>query len=164
MAVQHNKKSGSRGIEWTDRTCGPIGGCIHDCRWLMPDGTWAICYAKNLAENGVAKAAYPQGFESHYWRPKALKELTSGSETELVFVDSMADLFASNVPAEHVNATLDAMKSAPHKTYQSLTKAAPMLLKYADRPSISLKTGGVKDVISTLTLPAYATRVALSSH
>ena len=49
MADQLNKKTLRRGIEWTGRTVGVFGGCVHDCRWLMPDGTWAICYAKNLA-------------------------------------------------------------------------------------------------------------------
>lgn len=26
-----------RGIEWTDYTWNPVGGCQHKCRWQMPD-------------------------------------------------------------------------------------------------------------------------------
>ena len=130
MSAQFNPKTGGRGIQWTDVTVGTVGGCLHDCRWQMPTGEVAICYAKELAESGVAKQAYPQGFEHHYWRPAALKQLAAGKEPLLVFVDSMSDLFAANVPAEHVKATLAAMRGAPHHAYQSLTKAAPQLLKY----------------------------------
>ena len=110
MPAQFNPKTGGRGIQWTDTTIGTVGGCLHDCRWQMPTGEVAICYAKELAESGVAKQAYPEGFEHHYWRPQALKQLAAGKEPLLIFVDSMSDLFAANVPAEHVKATLAAMR------------------------------------------------------
>jgi protein gp37 len=101
----------------------------------MPDGTRAVCYAKTIAL-GIAQTAYPQGFEHHYFRPAAVSELTKGSEPLLIFCDSMSDLFAANVPAEQVRMILQAMRQAPHHTYQSLTKAAPTLLKYtAEMPS-----------------------------
>lgn len=60
MTVQFKPKTGSRGIEWCDETRNPTGGCLHQCRWEMPDGTIAICYAENLAEHGVAKKGYPE--------------------------------------------------------------------------------------------------------
>ena len=132
MTVQFHVETGNRGIEWCDETRNATGGCMHDCKWVMPDGSVAVCYAKMLAEHGVAKRAYPHGFEHHYWRPEALRQLTAGDEALLIFCDSMSDLFAANVPAEHVKAVLGAMKKAPHHTYQSLTKAAPQLLKYTD--------------------------------
>jgi protein gp37 len=130
MTQQFKPKTGGRGIEWCDETRNATGGCLHECKWEMPDGTVAICYAKELAERGVAKNAYPHGFEHHYWRPQMLRQLTAGTEPLLIFCDSMSDLFAANVPAEHVEAILHAMRSAPHHTFQSLTKAAPQLLKY----------------------------------
>lgn len=141
MTVQFKAKTGGRGIEWCDETRNATGGCLHDCKWEMPDGTVAGCYAKALAEAGVAKAGYPHGFEHHYFRPNALKTLAAGSSPRLIFCDSMSDLFAPNVPAEHVHQVLDAMRAAPHHTYQSLTKAAPQLLKYADRLPPNLWVG-----------------------
>ncbi len=132
MTVQFNPRTGGRGIEWCDETRNATGGCLHDCRWKMPDGTVAGCYAKALAESGVARSAYPHGFEHHYWRPEALKALAAGDRPRLIFVDSMSDLFAANVPREHVLVVLAAMRKAPHHAYQSLTKAAPQLLKYLD--------------------------------
>jgi protein gp37 len=132
MSAQFNPKTYGRGIEWCDRTVGTFGGCMHECQWEMPDGTVAKCYAKELAESGVAKAAYPHGFEHHYFRPNGLKDLVSGREPELIFVDSMSDAFAANVPEDQVRLFLNTMRKAPHHTYQSLTKAAPQILKYLD--------------------------------
>ena len=100
MTMQFKKKTKGRGIEWCDETRNATGGCIHECKWEMPDGTVAICYAKELAESGVAKAGYPHGFEHHYWRPDALRKLTEGRTPRLIFCDSMSDMFAANVPAD----------------------------------------------------------------
>lgn len=142
MTIQFNHKTGGRGIEWCDETRNPIGGCLHECKWVMPDGTEAICYAKEVAEGGLANKAYQHGFEHHYWRgDKGLRDLIKGTEPLLIFVDSMADLFAQNVPEEHVSAVLDAMAKAPHHAFQSLTKAAPQLLKYIDRLPPNLWVG-----------------------
>lgn len=141
MTKQYNPKTGGRGIEWTDTTINATGGCMHDCKWEMPDGTVAGCYAKALAESGVARAGYPHGFEHHYFRPAALKHLSSGKEPLLIFVDSMSDLFETAVPREHVEAVLKAMRDGPHHTYQSLTKAAPQILKYLDKLPPNLWVG-----------------------
>lgn len=132
MTVQFKEKTGGRGIEWCDETRNVTGGCMHDCRWKMPDGTVAICYAEDLAESGVASAAYPHGFKHHYWRPHLLKALSKGEDPSLIFCDSMSDMFAPSVPEDQVRQILAAIEKAPHHTYQSLTKAAPQLLKYLD--------------------------------
>jgi protein gp37 len=132
MSKQFKPETGGRGIEWCDETRNATGGCLHDCKWEMPDGSVAVCYAKEVAEKTQVRRFYEHGFEHHYWRPEALRELPRGKEPLLIFVDSMSDMFAANVPAEHVHAILDAMRKAPHHVYQSLTKAAPQLLKYCD--------------------------------
>jgi protein gp37 len=119
-----------RGIEWTDLTAGAIGGCLHDCKWNIGQEI-ASCYAKVLAESGVAKRGYPRGFEAHYWRPNVLKDLKT-STVEFVFVDSMADMFGRWVPDEQVITVLDTLREASWKTFQSLTKAAKRLLKFTD--------------------------------
>lgn len=127
MTIQFDpKKGGGRGIEWTGKTTNPVGGCEHDCQWEI-DGQLVECYAKTAAERGVARFAYPQGFVHHYWRSNALKELAAGKEPELIFVDSMSDLFGAWVPRDQRSQVLAAMRGAPHHTYQSLTKAAGVL-------------------------------------
>ncbi len=84
MTVQFNPRTGGRGIEWCIETRNAIGGCMHECRWQMPDGSVAICYAEHLAEDGVAKRAYSQGFKHHYFRPKGIKQLARGKEPSLI--------------------------------------------------------------------------------
>jgi len=132
MSAQFKPKTGGRGIEWCDATTNATGGCMHDCRWQMPDGTVAVCYAEDVAERSMVAAAYPHGFKHHYWRPAALKEMVRGKDAELRFIDSMSDMFAPAVPEDQVRQILNAMRKAPQHAFQSLTKAAPQLLKYVD--------------------------------
>lgn len=128
---QFDPKTGSRGIEWCDETRNAIGGCMHDCKWEMPDGQVAICYAKEIAAS-IASRAYKHGFEHHYWRNKELPKLAVGKEPLLIFIDSMSDLFDANVPNEHTIAVLEALRAGEHHAYQSLTKAPGRLLQFAD--------------------------------
>jgi protein gp37 len=114
---------------------------MHGCRWLMPDGSVAICYAEQLAERGVAKRAYSQGFAHHYWRDDLLKSLGLGDVPALIFIDRMSELFAKNVPAEQVRAIMAMMATAPRHTYQSLTKAAPQILKHINNLPPNLWVG-----------------------
>ncbi len=141
MTVQFKKRTRGRGIEWCDRTINAFGGCLHDCKWIMPSGEVAGCYAKSLAETGVAKSAYPHGFEHHYFRPDAIKQLISNRTPELIFVDSMSDMFAHNVPEDQLNLVFEAMAKAPWYAFQSLTKAAPQILKYTNELPANLWIG-----------------------
>lgn len=120
----------SRGIEWTDYTWNPIGGCKHACQWTMPDGAVANCYAEDVA-HGVARAAYPQGFEHHYWNPKVLQQPLNVKTPSKVFVGSMADVFGHWVPEEHILAVLDICRKAHWHTFQFLTKNPRRALQLA---------------------------------
>lgn len=133
MNKQGNAQGG-RGIEWCTHTWNPIGGCQHACRWEMPDGTTAICYAELVAER-VAGAHYPQGFAHHYWHPERLAEPLKLKEPARIFLDSMADLFGRTVPAEHLQAVLDVVCEAEQHTFLALTKNAPRLATVRDFPA-----------------------------
>jgi len=128
------------GIEWTKTvlpdgnerqgyTSNPVAGCQHKCRWQMPDGSIAICYAEEVA-NGIASANYPNGFESHYWFPERLQEPFSLKEPARIFIDSMSDLMGHWVPDEQIKAVLNVARKAERHTFQLLTKNAPRLLKF----------------------------------
>lgn len=133
-ALNKQAKGGDkRGIEWTDYTWNPIAGCQHGCRWSMPDGSIARCYAETVAD-GVAGSAYPQGFEHHYWNPQRLEEPLSLKEPSRIFLDSMSDLMGHWVSEEQINAVLDVCRRAYWHTFQLLTKNAPRLEKF-DYPS-----------------------------
>lgn len=128
MNKQH-KGEGRRGIEWTDYTWNPVGGCKHGCRWVMPDGSKAICYAEAVAE-GVARAAYPDGFTAHYWTPERLDEPGKLQTPARIFLDSMSDLMGHWIPAEQIEAVLEVCRNTPQHTFQLLTKNAARLLQF----------------------------------
>jgi protein gp37 len=130
-----NRQSGPNRIEWTDQTWNPVAGCQHGCRWNMPDGSTAICYAEAVA-NGVAQAAYPQGFEHHYWHPGRLDEPLKLKTPSRIFLDSMSDLMGHWVPDGQVQAVLDTCAKAPWHTFQLLTKNAPRLVKFEFPPNV----------------------------
>ena len=132
---KQDKGNGRRGIEWTDYTWNPVGGCKHGCRWKMPDGTVAECYAETVAER-VAQAQYPHGFEHHYWHPERLKEPLTLSVPSRIFLDSMSDLMGLWVDEHQVRQVLDICEQAHWHTFQLLTKNAPRLQQFRFPPNV----------------------------
>ncbi len=124
------KKDGGRGIEWTDYTWNPVGGCSHGCRWRMPDGSIAVCYAETVAER-LNRTAYPQGFAQHYWRPDQLTDPMGLEKPAKIFLDSMSDLMGRQVPTEQIEAVIGTCVAARRHTFQLLTKNAPRLTQFA---------------------------------
>lgn len=124
--MNRQKSKTGRGIEWTDYTWNPVKGCQHRCRWEMPDGTTAICYAEAVAE-GIASPAYPMGFEHHYWNPHVLDAPLAVKTPSRIFLDSMSDLMGHWVPDAQIEAVLDACRESHWHTFQLLTKNAPRL-------------------------------------
>jgi protein gp37 len=138
MNIQCKYRNGlliSRGIEWTDATCTPIAGCKHKCRWLMPDGKIAKCYAETCAE-GLASKAYPNGFAFHYWHPERLDEPLKVEKSLKIFIDSMSDFGAHWVPREQRLRVIDVMEKASWHTFQTLTKNPKGLLGYDFPPNV----------------------------
>jgi protein gp37 len=134
MNKQQNGRGG-RGIEWCDYTWNPVRGCQHGCRWTMPDGTVAECYAETIAER-VAQRAYAQGFEHHYWNPNVLDEPLKQKVPSRIFLDSMSDLMGHWVPKEQVEQVLDICRQAHWHTFQLLTKNAPRLKEFDFPPNV----------------------------
>ncbi len=128
---KQKKSNGSRGIEWTDYTWNPVGGCKHACAWQMPDGSVAECYAKTVAER-VAQKSYVHGFEHHYWNPKLLSAPMKLKTPSKIFLDSMSDLMGAWVPRDEIEQVLDICRQTPQHHYQLLTKNAPRLLEFKD--------------------------------
>lgn len=132
---RQRKATGSRGIEWTDFTWNPVQGCHHGCRWIMPDGSVAECYAETIAKR-VAQQVYIHGFEYHYWNPHKLEEPLKLKEPSRIFLDSMSDLMGAWVPEEQILEVLDICREAHWHTFQLLTKNAPRLLEFDFPPNV----------------------------
>lgn len=133
--IEWTKTVNDEGAEKPGYTWNPIGGCKHACRWAMPDGSIAKCYAEEQA-GGVAQAAYPEGFEAHYWRPNKLNDPLKVKKPARIFLDSMSDLMGHWVPDEQIEKVLDVCREADWHTFQLLTKNAPRLLKFDFPPNV----------------------------
>lgn len=127
-----NGKVTGRGIQWTDYTWNANAGCFHRCRWTMPDGSTAICYAEEIANK--FRTAYPQGFEHAYFHPTRLDEPLKLTEPAKIFLDSMSDLMGHWVKDEQIKEIFDICTKAHWHQFQLLTKNAPRLAKF-DFPS-----------------------------
>lgn len=153
IQVKYNKDKSikSRGIEWTDATWNPVAGCPHLCRWKMPDGTIAECYAENVAES-IAESAYPHGFGAHYWKPQHLDSPKAKKTPLKIFLGSMADIFSVNVPDEQIQAILEVIADTPQHSYQLLTKAPLRSLKFEFPDNVWLGASMPPDFMRSLAL------------
>jgi protein gp37 len=128
MNKQGNKTNPSGGIEWTHifgpgtgYTANPVRGCQHACRWRMPDGKLAICYAEAVAERFPGKH-YARGFGVVSFDPGELAAIQKLKQPSGIFIDSMADLFAQSVSDDWINGVLSTIKRCPEHVFFSLTK------------------------------------------
>lgn len=130
-----NEQKPPNAIEWTrvynrrGFTWNPIKGCLHDCKWRMPDGAIAECYAKTVAER-VAQHAYPNGFAHLAFDEKELQAPLKLKEPAGIFLDSMSDLVGAKVPDAWIKAVIDVVQRTPQHIYMLLTKNPPKLKKF----------------------------------
>lgn len=104
-------------IEWTDATWNPVRGCTK----ISPGCT--RCYAETFAERfrGVKGHPYEQGFDLRLI-PEKLFEPLRWRTPKMIFVNSMSDLFHSDVPDDYIILAAQVMTVANWHTYQVLTK------------------------------------------
>lgn len=102
-------------IEWTDRTWNPVTGCTK----LSPGCDH--CYAEAIAHRFAGSAAFPRGFAVTL-HPDRLDAPRRWRTPCRVFVNSMSDLFHSQVPDGFLAQVFAVMVATPWHTYQVLTK------------------------------------------
>ncbi len=122
-------------IEWTQKVWNPTTGC--DRVTAGCDNCYALKMAKRLKGMGSAKYQAdgdPQtsgpgfGLTVH---PGSLAEPFRWRSPQMVFVNSMSDLFHGKVPLEFIQQVFDVMAATPRHTYQVLTKRARRLRRLA---------------------------------
>lgn len=109
-------------IEWTDTTWNPVRGCTK----VSPG--CKHCYAETFAERfrGVPGHPYEQGFDLRVV-PEKLTEPFTWTKSQMVFVNSMSDLFHDAVPDDYIIQVAKVMAAANWHTYQVLTKRTDRL-------------------------------------
>ncbi|RKX27034.1 MAG: hypothetical protein DRP45_02065 [Candidatus Zixiibacteriota bacterium] len=87
--------------------------------------------AKRLQAMGVAK--YRNGFQVTLY-PEILEEPLHWRKPQVVFVNSMSDLFHPKVPVAFVRRMFDVMARADKHVFQILTKRSKRLARFAQKP------------------------------
>jgi protein gp37 len=111
-------------IEWTGSTWNPVTGCTK----LSPG--CSHCYAERMALRlkAMGQPNYANGFKVT-WHNHMLEVPLSWKKPQVVFVNSMGDLFHKDVPVPFVLAVFDVMRRAHWHTFQLLTKRSTRLLE-----------------------------------
>ncbi len=113
-------------IEWTETTWNPVTGCDK----VSPG--CKHCYAEVMARRlqGMGQANYRNGF-SLTLHPQMLDRPLGWRRPQVVFVNSMSDLFHRDVPLAFIERVFAVMARASWHTFQVLTKRAERLEELA---------------------------------
>lgn len=111
-------------IEWTEATWNPTVGCTK----VSPGCD--RCYAERITRR--FPKTYPQGFALTL-RAEALGLPLRWRRPRTVFVNSMSDLFHTDVPEAFILDVFEIMAQCPQHTFQVLTKRAERLARVASR-------------------------------
>lgn len=109
-------------IEWTESTWNPVTGCTK----VSPG--CKHCYAERMAKRlqAMGQPNYADGFKLTL-QEKALALPLSWKKPQVIFVNSMSDLFHKDVPVEYILRVFDVMRRADWHQYQVLTKRSDRL-------------------------------------
>ena len=115
-------------IEWTDMTWNPVTGCTkvsQGCKFCYADRM-----AKRLQAMGVER--YRNGFQVTL-HEDLLDAPLKWVKPQLVFVNSMSDLFHESVPEEFILRVFRVIEACPQHTFQVLTKRSGRLAELSSR-------------------------------
>lgn len=109
-------------IEWTECTWNPVTGCTkvsEGCRH---------CYAERMAHRlkAMGQPNYVNGFRLTV-HEHLISTPLKWKRPQMVFVNSMSDLFHEDVPLDFIQQVFDVMRQAKMHTFQVLTKRSKRL-------------------------------------
>ena len=115
-------------IEWTEATWNPVTGCTK----ISPG--CKHCYAERLALRlqAMGQRNYTNGFELTL-HERMLEKPLSWKKPQLIFVNSMSDLFHDEVPMDFILKVFGVMQQAHWHQFQVLTKRSQRLMKLNDQ-------------------------------
>ena len=114
-------------IEWTESTWNPVTGCTK----VSPG--CAHCYAERMALRlqAMGQPNYVNGFRLTL-HDHAVESPLRWRRPQMIFVNSMSDLFHEDVPVEFIERIFEVMRRAHWHTFQVLTKRSARLVELAD--------------------------------
>lgn len=114
-------------IEWTNSTWNPVTGCT------KVSAGCDHCYAERLSERfrGVEGHPFETGFDLTLRpEPERLEQPMHWRSPQLIFVNSMSDLFHKDIPIEYIERVFDTMERADWHIYQVLTKRSSLMRRF----------------------------------
>jgi protein gp37 len=126
---------GKSSIEWTESTWNPVTGCTK----ISPGCDH--CYAERLAFRlqAMGQPNYADGFRLTV-QEHMLELPLRWKLPQVIFVNSMSDLFHKDVPTEYIHRVFDVMVRASRHRFQVLTKRSLRLSRMSNalswRPNI----------------------------
>jgi protein gp37 len=111
-------------IEWTESTWNPLTGCTK----ISPG--CKHCYAERMSKRlkAMGQANYANGFKLTM-HEHALEKPLEWKTPQVIFVNSMSDLFHKDAPLSFIQRVFDAMKRAHWHQFQVLTKRSERLME-----------------------------------
>ncbi len=111
-------------IEWTESTWNPLTGCTK----ISPG--CKNCYAERMAKRlkAMGQPNYRNGFRLTL-HEHVLEYPLRWKKPQMIFVNSMSDLFHKDVPVDFILRVFDVMHRAHWHTFQVLTKRSERLLE-----------------------------------
>lgn len=111
-------------IEWTECTWNPVTGCTKISTGCLN------CYAERMARRlkAMGQPNYRNGFEVTCHQ-HTLNMPLQWKKPQMIFVNSMSDLFHKDVPDDFILDIFSTMRQAKQHQYQILTKRAERLAK-----------------------------------
>jgi protein gp37 len=110
-------------IEWTETTWNPLTGCTK----ISPG--CKKCYAERLSQRlkAMGQRNYRNGFQLTL-HEHMLEAPLRWRKPQVIFVNSMSDLFQDEVPLDFIQQVFKTMKTAHWHQFQVLTKRSERLL------------------------------------
>lgn len=114
-------------IEWTEATWNPVTGCTK----ISPGCDH--CYAERLAVRlqAMGQPNYINGFKLTL-QERMLELPLKWKTPQLIFVNSMSDLFHKDVPTEYIKEVFRVMREAHWHRFQVLTKRSLRLMRLSN--------------------------------
>jgi len=111
-------------IEWTESTWNPVTGCTK----ISPGCT--NCYAERMAKRlqAMGQPNYANGFKLTM-QPRMLELPLTWKTPQMIFVNSMSDLFHKDVTTDYIFKVFEVMGQAKQHVFQVLTKRSNRLMR-----------------------------------
>jgi protein gp37 len=114
-------------IEWTEATWNPVTGCNK----ISPG--CKNCYAEVLSRRlkAMGQKNYLNGFKLTL-QPHMLELPLKWKKPQMIFVNSMSDLFHKDISIEYIKQVFEVMNKAHWHNFQVLTKRAERVAELSD--------------------------------